>query len=68
MHEYSTRQPTDLHVDIGLKEGVYNLFSFHGISNLISKKISIDVSYACFKNLSKNNNKIIAFHIDLNNT
>ena len=46
----------DLHVDIGLKEGVYKLFSFHGIHiwNHISKKISIDVSYACFKNLSKN--------------
>ena len=30
-HEYFTRQHNDLHVDIGLKDGVYNLFSFHGI-------------------------------------
>ena len=30
-HEYFTRQHNDLHVDIGLKESVYNLFSFHGI-------------------------------------
>ena len=31
MYEYFTRQHNDLHVDIGLKEGVYKLFSFHGI-------------------------------------
>ena len=30
-HEYFIRQHNDLHVDIGLKEGVYNQFSFHGI-------------------------------------
>ena len=30
-HEYFTRQHNDLHVDIWLKEGVYNLFSFYGI-------------------------------------
>ena len=55
-YEYFTRQHNDLHVDIGLKKGVYKLFSFHGIHiwNHISNKISIDVSYACFKNLSKN--------------
>ena len=55
-YAHFTRQHNDLHVDIGLKEGVYKLFSFHGIHiwNHISKKISIDVSYACFKNLSKN--------------
>ena len=47
-YEYFTRQHNDLHVDIGLKEGVYKLCSFHGIHiwNHISKKISIDVSYA----------------------
>ena len=30
-YEYFTRQHNDLYVDIGLKEGVYELFSFHGI-------------------------------------
>ena len=55
-YEYFTRQHNYLRVDIGLKEGVYTLFSFHGINiwNHIAKQISIDVSYACFKNLSKN--------------
>ena len=70
MYEYFTRQHNDLHVDISLKEGVYKLFSFQGIHiwNHISKKISIDVSYDCFKNLSKNYIKIIiTFHIELNN-
>ena len=54
-HAHFTRQHNDLHIDIGRKENVYRLFSFHGthIWNHISKKISIDVSYACFKNLSK---------------
>ena len=39
MYEYFSRQHNDLHVDIGLKEGVYKLFSFHGIHtwNHISK-------------------------------
>ena len=39
-YEYFTRQHNDLHVDIGLKEGVYKLFSVHGIHiwNHISKK------------------------------
>ena len=55
-YEYFTMQHNDLHVDIGLKEGVYKLFSFHGIHiwNHILKKIYIDVSYACFKNFSQN--------------
>ena len=30
-YAHFTRQHNDLHVDIGLKEGVYKLFSFHGI-------------------------------------
>ena len=52
-HDHFTRQHNDLHIDIGLKEIVYRLFSFHGthIWNHISKKISIDVSYVSFKNL-----------------
>ena len=40
-YAYFTRQHNDLHVNIGLKEGVYKLFSFHGIHiiwNHISKK------------------------------
>ena len=44
-YAYFTRQHNDLHVNIGLKEGVYKLFSFHGIHiwNHISIKNSIDV-------------------------
>ena len=40
IYEYFTTQHNDLQVDIGLKEGVYKLFSFHGIHiwNHISKK------------------------------
>ena len=40
-YAYFIRQHNDLHVDNGLKEGVYKLFSFHGIHiwNHISKKI-----------------------------
>ena len=39
-YAYFTIQHNDLHVDIGLKEGVYKLFSFHGINiwNHISEK------------------------------
>ena len=55
-YEYFTRQHNDLHINIGLKEGVYKLFSFHGIHiwNHISQKNLHRYSYACFKNLSKN--------------
>ena len=66
-HDHFTRQHNHLHIDIGLKENVYRLFSFHGsgthIWNDISKKISIDVSYACFKNLSKCIYKLITYLI-----
>ena len=50
-YEYFTRQHNYLHADIGLKEGVYTLFSFHGIHilNHISKNISIDVSICLFQ-------------------
>ena len=54
-YAYITRQHNDLHVDIGLKDGVYKLFSFHGIHiwNHISIKKSIDVSYRpCFHEVS----------------
>ena len=29
-HDHFTRQHNDLHIDIGIKENVYRLFSFHG--------------------------------------
>ena len=63
-HNHYTRQHADLHVNTGLRENVYSLFSFHGIHiwNHISKKNPINVSYACYKNLYKNyikNNNII---------
>ena len=40
-YDHITRHHNDLHVDIGLKEGVYKLFSLHGIHiwNHISEKI-----------------------------
>ena len=49
-HNYNTRQKNDLHTQIRKKENSYKLLSFHGINiwNHISKKILIDVSYACF--------------------
>ena len=54
-HYYNTRQNRNLHIQIGNRESVYKLFSFHGINiwNHLSSKISTDVSYACFKNLVK---------------
>ena len=30
-HDNFTRQHKDLHIDIGLKENVYRLVSFHGV-------------------------------------
>ena len=55
-HSYYTRQHLDLHTNIGSTENVYRLFSFHGthIWNHISKKIPTDVSYTCYKKMSKN--------------
>ena len=46
IHYPFTKQHNDLHINIGLKENAYRLFSFHGthIWNHISKTISIDVS------------------------
>ena len=54
-HNYNARQNRKLHTQIGNRESVYKLFSFHGINiwNHLSSKISTDVSYACFKNLVK---------------
>ena len=63
-HNHLTRHHADLHVNTGLRENVYRLFSFHGIHiwNHISKQIPINVSYVCYKNLSENdikNNNIL---------
>ena len=63
-HNYNTRQCRDMHLQIGRTESVYKLFSFHGtyIWNHISKKIPIDVSFACYKKMSKRyiqNNDIV---------
>ena len=54
-HNYNTRHNHDLQINTGNGEIVYKLVSFHGVHiwNHISKKIPIDVSYACFKNLAK---------------
>ena len=68
-HNHFTRQHPDSHVNTGLRENVYRLFSFRGIHiwNHISKQISINLSYACYKNLSKNCIKITIYSIELSN-
>ena len=47
-HNHFTRQSQLLHTAVGRNEAIYKTFSFHGIRiwNYISKKISVDVSYA----------------------
>ena len=54
-HNYNTRQTDDLQINTRRSEIVYKPFSFHGehIWNHISQKIQTDVSYACFKHLTK---------------
>ena len=54
-HNYNKRQTHDLQINAGRGEIVYKLFSYHGVHiwNYVSKQILIDVSYACFKNLTK---------------
>ena len=54
-HNYNTRQHTHFRTQIGKTEHVYKLLSFHGanIWNHMSNKISLDVSYVCYKKLSK---------------
>ena len=46
---YNTRQNRNLHTQIGNRESVYKLFSFHEINiwNHLSSKMSTGVSYAC---------------------
>ena len=55
-HNYHTRQKmTYKYILKGEGGNVYKLLSFHSVSiwNHILKKIQIDVSYACFKILTK---------------
>ena len=55
-HNYNTRQKKKIYIHKSEKnENSYKLFSFHGINiwNHISKKNQTDVSYACYKIMSK---------------
>ena len=54
-YNYNARQNIKLDTQIGNRESVYKLFSFHGINIWIhlSSKMYTDVSYAGFKNLVK---------------
>ena len=54
-HAYYIRQINSLHTQIHKNEKVYKMFSFPGINiwNHMSRKIVIDVSYICYKKLSK---------------
>ena len=65
-HNHFTIQHADLHVNTGLRDNVYRFFSFHGIHiwNHISKQIAINVSYACYKNLSTNYTKITIYTLE----
>ena len=60
------RQTHDLQINAGRGEIVYKLFSFHGahIWNYITRKIPVDVSYACFKNLTKPTYKLMIYCIE----
>ena len=64
-HAYYTRQINSLHTQIGKNEKVYKMFSFHGINiwNHMSRKITIDVSYAT-KNFQKGIFNGTRFHIE----
>ena len=64
IHAHNTRQRENLHLLIGRGEIIYKSFSFHAIHiwNHMSMHISIEVSYPCYKKLSKRylqNNNII---------
>ena len=54
-HNYNTRQTHDLQINAGRGEMLYKFFlAIMGyIYRIIFKKNPIDVSYACFKNLTK---------------
>ena len=55
IHNYNTRGNKLLRTKIGSSEATYANFSFHAVYiwNIISKEIPTDVSYSCFKHLSK---------------
>ena len=55
IHNYNTRGNKHLRTKIGSSEATYANFSFHAVYiwNIISKEIPTDVSYSCFKHLSK---------------
>lgn len=64
IHNHDTRQRDNLRLVIGKGEIMYKTFSFHGIHirNHLNMHISIDVSYPCYKKLSKKyiqNNDIV---------
>ena len=55
IHNYNTRGNKLLRTKIGSSEATYANFSFQAVYiwNIISKEIPTDVSYSCFKHLSK---------------
>ena len=63
---YNTKQTHDLQINAGRGGIVYKLFSYHSVHiwNYISKNNPIDVSYACFNNLTKPTYKPMIFSIE----
>ena len=61
---YNTVHNHDLQINTESRQFVYKRFSFYGVQiwNNISKN-AIDISYACFKNLSKSYLKTIIYCI-----
>jgi len=55
LHNHFTRQSSLLHTPIGDAESIYRTFRFHAtrIWNHIEVNIPVDVSYVCFKKISK---------------
>ena len=55
LHNHFTRQSSFLHTPIGDAESIYRTFRFHAIRiwNHIEVNIPVDVSYVCFKKISK---------------
>ena len=55
IHNHHTRQRELLHTSIANKEATYRCFSFHGINiwNYMLGSVPTDVSYPCFKKITK---------------
>ena len=55
IHNHYTRQRELLHTAIANKEATYKCFSFHGIQiwNYMLDNVRTDVSYTCFKKITK---------------